>query len=82
MSKIIIDFIPNNFRLDKNMQGLLMHDNARCHDDAKKKRTNKYLLGEFFRVVTIDTTNKGSRPEIHVMAGEELGKLSDLHAPC
>jgi hypothetical protein len=23
----------------------------------------------FFRVVTIDTTNKGSRPEIHVKAG-------------
>jgi hypothetical protein len=29
--------------------------------------------------VTIDTTNKGSRPEIHAKVGEELGKLSDLH---
>jgi hypothetical protein len=61
-----------------------MHDDAQRHDDAKKKKiTSKNLIGVFFRVVTIDTTNKGSRPEIHDNAGEEeLGKLSDLHASC
>jgi hypothetical protein len=64
------------------MQGDIMHDDERCHDDAKNKITSNYLIGVFSRVVTIDTTNKGSRPEIHVMAGKELGKLSDLHASC
>jgi hypothetical protein len=48
-----------------------MHDDARRHDDAKKKN-NKQLSNRYiFRVVTIDTTNKGSRPEIHTHAGEE-----------
>jgi hypothetical protein len=50
--------------------------------DAEKKITNNYLIGVFFWAVTIDTTNKGSRPEIHEKAGKDLGKLSDLHAPC
>jgi hypothetical protein len=57
-----------------------MHDDARRHDDAKKKITNNSNIG-FSWVITIDTTNKGSRPEIHDKAGgEELGKLSVLHA--
>jgi hypothetical protein len=59
-----------------------MHDDAWRYDDAKKKITSNSNIGDFFRVVTIDTTNKGSRPEIHDKAGKDLGKLSDLHAPC
>jgi hypothetical protein len=37
-------------------------------DDAPNKRTNKSKRG-FSRAVTIDTTNKGSRPEIHTRIG-------------
>jgi hypothetical protein len=49
----------------------------------RQKENNKQLSNRgIFWVVTIDTTNKGSRPEIHDKAGEELGKLSDLHTPC
>jgi hypothetical protein len=59
-----------------------MHDDARHYDDVKKKITSNCLIGVFFRVVIIDTTNKGSRPEIHDNVGEELGKLSNLLAPC
>jgi hypothetical protein len=45
-----------------------------------KKKKNKQLSNRgIFQVVTIDTTNKGSRPEIHDKAGKELGKLSVLH---
>jgi hypothetical protein len=44
----------------------------------KNKITNKSKRG-FFWAVTIDTTNKGSRPEIHARVGEELVRLSDLH---
>jgi hypothetical protein len=58
-----------------------MHDDAQYHDDAKKKNKQILILG-IFRVVTIDATNNGSRPEIHDKAGEELGKLWDLHTPC
>jgi hypothetical protein len=58
-----------------------MHDDAGCHDDAKKKNNKQLSNWVFFWVITIDTTNKGSRPEIHDKVGEELGKLSDLHAP-
>jgi hypothetical protein len=39
--------------------------------DVKKKITSNSNNGKFFRVVTIDTTNKGSRPEIHARVGEE-----------
>jgi hypothetical protein len=46
-----------------------MQDDAWRQDDAKKKITSNSNIGGFFRVVTIDTTNKGSRPEIHVKAG-------------
>jgi hypothetical protein len=49
-----------------------MHDDTRRRNDVKKKITNNSNIG-FSRVVTIDTTNKGSRPEIHAMVGEELG---------
>jgi hypothetical protein len=42
-----INFIPNNFRFVKNMQGDSMHDDARRQDDAKKKRTNNSNIGEF-----------------------------------
>jgi hypothetical protein len=61
-----------------NMQGyrcMMMHDVTMTRKE-KKTISNR----GFFRVVTIDTTNKGSRPEIHDKTGEELGKLSDLHA--
>jgi hypothetical protein len=34
----------------------------------KRKRTNKSKKGIFW-AVTIDTTNKGSRPEIHAHVG-------------
>jgi hypothetical protein len=30
------------------MQGDSMHDDARCQDDAKKKRTNNSNIGDFF----------------------------------
>jgi hypothetical protein len=40
----------------------------RCQKENNKQLSNR----GFFWVVTIDTTNKGSRPEIHVKAGEEL----------
>jgi hypothetical protein len=43
------------------------------HEDAQKiKNTNKPKRG-FFWAVTIDTTNKGSRPEIHARVGERVG---------
>jgi hypothetical protein len=35
----------------------------------KNKITNNFEKGIFW-AVTIDTTNKGSRPEIHARAGE------------
>jgi hypothetical protein len=38
----------------------------------KNKRTNKSKRG-FFWAVTIDTTNKGSRPEIHARVGGRVG---------
>jgi hypothetical protein len=51
------------------------------HDVTMTRKEKKTISNRgFFRVVTIDTTNKGSRPEIHDKTGEELGKLSDLHA--
>jgi hypothetical protein len=59
-----------------------MHDDARRHNDAKKKKNKQLSNRGIFWVVTIDTTNKGSRPEIHARVGEELVKISDLHAPC
>jgi hypothetical protein len=62
------------------MQGdrcMMMHDVT-----MTQKKQSILILGGFFRVVTIDTTNKGSRPEIHDKAGEKLVRLSDLHAPC
>jgi hypothetical protein len=57
------------------------------HNDAhvmmtQKRKEQTILKGGFFQAVTIDTTNKGSRPEIHTRVGEELVKLSDLLAPC
>jgi hypothetical protein len=55
-------FYSKQFLFDKNMQGV------KCMKCTKiKEQTN--LKGEFFRVVTIDTTNKGSRPEIHARVG-------------
>jgi hypothetical protein len=39
----------------------------------KNKRINKSKKGIFFWAVTIDTTNKGSRPEIHARVGERVG---------
>jgi hypothetical protein len=47
----------------------------------EKGKEQEILIGVFFPAVTIDTTNKGSRPEIHARVGEELVKLSDLRAP-
>ena len=35
-----------------------------CHDDAQKRKEHPNLLGVLPWAVTIDTTNKGSRPEI------------------
>jgi hypothetical protein len=52
------------------------------HDVTMMRKKSNSNVGDFFRVITIDTTNKGSRPEIHVKEGEELGKLSDLLAAC
>jgi hypothetical protein len=46
------------------------------HDDAwrEKEKEQTILILGIFRVVTIDTTNKGSRPEIHAQdGGGELG---------
>jgi hypothetical protein len=51
------------------MQGeicMMMHD-------TKKKITSNSNIGGFSQVVTIDTTNKGSRPEIHDKAGGGVG---------
>jgi hypothetical protein len=50
----------------------------RREKENNKQKSNRGI----FRVDTIDTTNKRSRPEIHVKAGEKLGKLSDLLVPC
>jgi hypothetical protein len=51
------------------MQGerCMMHD-----AQTIKEQTNLKKRG-FFRAVTIDTTNKGSRPEIHARVGERVG---------
>jgi hypothetical protein len=38
---------------------------------TRKRKEQTILILGIFRVVTIDTTNKGSRPEIHAHAGEE-----------
>ena len=35
----------------------------------QKEQQQAKLKGDIFRVVTIDTTNKGSRPEIHDTVG-------------
>jgi hypothetical protein len=45
----------------------------------KNKRTNKSKRG-FFQAVTIDTTNKGSRPEIHARVGGRVG--STIESSC
>jgi hypothetical protein len=39
----------------------------------KNKTTNKSKRGIFFWAVTIDTTNKGSGPEIHAHVGGRVG---------
>jgi hypothetical protein len=53
---------------------MMMHDVTMTH--KIKKQT--ILKRGFFWVVTIDTTNNGSRPEIHARVGEELVRVSDL----
>jgi hypothetical protein len=57
---------------------MMMHD---VKMTRKIKRTNNSNIG-FSWVVAVDTTNKGSCPEIHVKAGEELVRLLNLLAPC
>jgi hypothetical protein len=57
---------------------MMMHDITMTQKKNNKQLSNR----DIFWAVTIDTTNKGSHPEIHDKAGEELGKLSDLQAPC
>jgi hypothetical protein len=49
-----------------------MHDDARRHNDAQKKK-NKQSKKGIFRAVTMDTTNKGSCPEIHTHVGRRVG---------
>jgi hypothetical protein len=49
---------------------------------TKKEKNKQLSIRGIFWVITINTTNKGSRPEIHDKAGEKLVRLSDLHAPC
>ena len=50
----------------------------------QKQNNKQILIWGKPRDITTDTTNKGSRPEIHATAGE--GKsgviLSNLQAPC
>jgi hypothetical protein len=41
------------------------------HDAQKKKK--QFLKRGFFWAITIDTTNKGSRPEIHTRVGGRVG---------
>jgi hypothetical protein len=48
---------------------MMMHGVTKTHEN---KRTNN-LKGGFFWAVTIDTTNKGSRPEIHGKTGGGVG---------
>jgi hypothetical protein len=47
MSKIKLDFILNNLRFDKNMQGDKVHDDARRHNDVKNKITSNSNIGDF-----------------------------------
>jgi hypothetical protein len=42
---------------------------VKCMKMHKKIKEQTNLILGFFRVVTIDTTNKGSRPEIHARVG-------------
>ena len=51
------------------MQGDWMHDVM-----MMKKKTN--LIWGKPRDITIDTTNKGSRPEIHATVGEEKSMVN------
>jgi hypothetical protein len=53
-----------------------MHDVVKMH---KTKRTNKSNRG-FSGAVTIDTTNKETRPEIPRHDTWERGEISDLQA--
>jgi hypothetical protein len=48
----------------------------------QKIKEQAILIRGFFWIVTIDTSNKGSCPEIHVKAGEGLARLSNLLVPC
>ena len=52
----------------------------RCHDAdvmmMQKKKNKQNLIWEKPRGITTDTTNKGSRPEIHATAGEEKSKVN------
>jgi hypothetical protein len=41
------------------------------HEDAHKQNNKQFLKRGFFWAVTIDTTNKGSRPEIHARVGRK-----------
>jgi hypothetical protein len=43
------------------------------HDDAQKIKEQTISKRGFFWAITIDTTNKGSRPEIHVRVGGRVG---------
>ena len=53
----------------------MMHDTMMMH---KRKRSTNNLIGVLPGAVTIDTTNKGSRPEIPRPGTGERYELSDL----
>jgi hypothetical protein len=50
------------------------------HDDAQKEKNKQFLKRRFFWAVTIDTTNKGSRLEIHARVGGRVG--STIESSC
>jgi hypothetical protein len=45
MSKIKLNFIPNNFTFDKTCKVIM-------HDDAQKKKNKQFLKRGFFQAVT------------------------------
>jgi hypothetical protein len=57
-----------------------MHDDAQHHDDAKKKITSNYLLGEFSGSLQSIQLTRDLTPRSTIRRGEELGKLLDLRA--
>jgi hypothetical protein len=59
-----------------------MHEDARCHDDAKKKITSNTNIRDFPGSLQLTPLTRDLAPRSTLRRGEDLGKLSGLQASC